>query len=261
VRRLHPDVAEEDPEATYARLWSDPEDSGRGGAHLALGMISSVDGGASVEGRTEQLGGPGDRIAFSRLREACDVILVGAETVRAEGYGPPVGDEARRRRRRARGLAAVPQLAIVSGSLRLDPSARVFSEAPSPPLVLTTRAGADGAPSELQAVAEIVATGSTAVELRRAVDLLAQRGLRRVLCEGGPSLAAQLIAADLVDELFLTLHPVALAGRAPRIVQGVEADLPRRLVLSELREHEGELLLRYRRDRQAGHPTASTTAR
>jgi riboflavin biosynthesis pyrimidine reductase len=261
VRRLYPDVAEEDSDSTYAGLWSGPEGPARGGVHLALGMISSVDGGASVEGRTEHLGGPGDRIAFSRLREACDVILVGAETVRAEGYGPPVGDEARRRRRLARGLAAVPRLAIVSGSLGLDPAARVFAEAPSPPLVLTTQAAADEAPAALQAVAEIVALGSTTVELPRTVDLLAGRGLRRILCEGGPSLAAQLFAADLVDELFVTLHPVALAGVAPRIVQGVEAVPPRRLVLTELREHEGELLLRYRRDRETGHPIASTTAR
>jgi riboflavin biosynthesis pyrimidine reductase len=263
VRLLYPHVADEDPHRTYAELWGplDEVPAGRG-LHVALGMVSSVDGGASVEGRTAHLGGAADRIAFGRLREACDVILVGAETVRAERYGPPVGDAARRRRRRERGLAEVPELAIVTRSLSLDPAAAVFADATTRPLLLTTDAAAAAAPAGLREVAEVVGLGGASVEPARVTELLARRGLRRVLCEGGPSLAAQLLAADLVDELFVTLHPVALGGLAPRIAQGVVPAAPRELVLAELREHAGELLLRYRRDRAAGgHPSSTTTAR
>jgi riboflavin biosynthesis pyrimidine reductase len=263
VRLLYPHVADEDPDRTYADLWDGTGGaSGDTGVHVALGMVSSVDGGASVEGRTADLGGAADRIAFRRLREACDVILVGAQTVRAERYGPPVGDAARRRRRRERGLAEVPALAIVSRSLELDPAAAVFADAPTRPLLLTTDAAAATAPAALCEVAEVIGLGGTAVEPPRVTELLAHRGLRRVLCEGGPSLAAQLLAADVVDELFLTLHPVALGGLAPRIAQGVVPAAPRELALTELREHGGELLLRYRRSRPGGgRPTLATSAR
>jgi riboflavin biosynthesis pyrimidine reductase len=263
VRVLYPRVAEEDPHHTYAELWGPLDDVPTGAhVHVALGMVSSVDGGASVRGRTEQLGGAADQIAFRRLREACDVILVGAETVRAERYGPPVGDAARRRRRRERGLAEVPRLAIVTRTLSLDPSAAVFADAPIPPLVLTTDGAVADAPAGLREVADVVGLGDASVEPSRMTELLARRGLRRVLCEGGPSLAAQLLAADLIDELFLTLHPVALGGDAPRIAQGVVPEAPRELHLAELREHAGELLLRYRRHRpRGGHPSPITTAR
>jgi riboflavin biosynthesis pyrimidine reductase len=245
MRRLHPGTAEEDPATTYAELW--PEPMAGPGPHVALGMVTSVDGGASVDGRTDRLGGAADRIAFTRLREACDVILVGAQTVRAEGYGPPVGDAGRRLRRRQRGRAEVPQVAIVSGSLDLDPSAPVFARAETAPLVLTTGTAAARASARLEEVAEVVGVGDDAVDVTAAVALLGERGLSRVLCEGGPSLAAQLVAADLVDEWFITVAPVALAGTAPRITAGAHPARPLALELVELREHEGELLLRYAR--------------
>jgi riboflavin biosynthesis pyrimidine reductase len=242
MRRLLPEPARVEAEDLYADLWDPPHAPDR--PHVALGMVASVDGAASVDGRTDRLGGAADRVAFGALREACDAILVGATTVREEDYGAPLGDAARRQRRRRRGRSEVPRLAIVSGTLALDPRARVFAEAGHPPLIVTTGHAAAGAPEELREVAEVVAVGAERIDLHEAIALVAGRAGPRLLCEGGPSLAAQLLAVGLLDELFLTVTPVALAGTASRIIAGAGAT-PTALELREMVEHEGELLLRY----------------
>ena len=214
---------------------------------LAVGMVSSVDGGATVAGRTDTLGGEADSVAFRRLRDGCDAILVGAGTVRAEGYGPPLGTAPRRDDRRRRGLAAVPRLVIVSGTLELDPGHRVFADRDHRPLIATAGDAPEAARRSLEPVAEILACGREAVDLPVLLGHLSTLGLDRVLCEGGPTLNAGLLAAGLVDELFVTLTPLVLSGDAPRIVQQPGPVVPREMVLRSVHEHEGELLLRYRR--------------
>lgn len=205
-----------------------------------LDMVASVDGAATIAGRTRLLGGPADRIAFHRLRETCDAILVGAGTVRVERYGPPVRDPEAQQRRVARGLAPRPRLVVVSGSLSLDPSLPLFDDDP-PPLVVTCEQATERA----DLPAEFLVVGQERVDLAAALAALSARGVRRLLCEGGPTLNAGLFAAGLVDELFLTVHPVVVAGDAPRIV-GPAALSPVPLELLGAIEHEGELLLRYR---------------
>jgi riboflavin-specific deaminase-like protein len=246
VRRLIPSAGDEPLEDVYGRLVL-PTAAGR--AWIALGMVASIDGAATLQGETADLGGPADHRAFRALRSACDAILVGAGTVRVEGYGPATGTADRRQEREARGLAAVPRLVIVSGSLDLDPDARAFGDPRHPPLVVT----GDCAPAErvarLEPVAEVVRCGGTEVDLRALLALLHDRGLRRVLCEGGPTLNGELLALDAVDELFLTVDPVLVAGEAPRITRSGSEAAPRRMRVVELREHEGELLVRYRRAR------------
>jgi riboflavin-specific deaminase-like protein len=248
VRRLIPSTAAEPVEAVYAGLTL-PTRPDR--PWVALGMVSSIDGAATVGGETAALGGPADHHAFRALRGACDAILVGAGTVRIEGYGPAAGTPARRRDREDRGLAPAPRLVIVSGSLDLDPRARAFSDPAHPPLVVTHAAAPAAQVAALSDVAEVVMCGETEVDVLELLRALQDRGLRRILCEGGPSLNGVLLEADVVDEIFLTVDPVLLAGSAPRIAHG-PAPGPRRMRLVELREHEGELLLRYERDRQGG---------
>jgi riboflavin biosynthesis pyrimidine reductase len=245
VRRFVPDPAEEIVEQVYDDLVL-PTVPGR--SWFALGMVASVDGAAAVEGLTAGLGGTADHHAFRALRGACDAVLVGAGTVRAEHYGPIRGTPARRARRRAKGLAPAPRLVILSGSLDLDLGARVFQDPDHRPLLVTH----DGAPPAraraLAEVAELVRCGGDrGVDLGRLSVGLRERGLARVLCEGGPSLNGALLRADLVDEVFLTIDPVLVGGPAPRIVSGEEELAPRTMRLMEVREHEGELLLRYRR--------------
>ena len=250
MQQLHPTPHPADLTALYAGLTL-PTPEGDG-SWVALCMVSSLDGAAAVEGRSGGLGGEADRLALSRLRDATDAVLVGAATVREEGYGPLVGNEIRRADRRARGLAEVPRLAIVTRSGDLDPEAAVFGHEAQRPLVLATDHGAEVARPRLGERAEVVALGEDEVEPSAALAHLASEGLHRVVCEGGPTLAAQLLARDLVDEVFLTLAPVAVAGAAPRIAEQPGTEVPRRMRLVSLWEHDGELFLRYRHHRHAG---------
>ncbi len=258
MRRLHPPDESDHArpvEELYAGLTLASESVDAPGATprawVALDMVSSIDGAATVYGTTERLGGEADGIAFGRLRAACDALLVGAGTVRVENYGPPKGSTARQEDRRARGLRASPQLVVVTGTLDLSPQHRALSDPAHPPLVVTH---AD-APAEREATlrasgAEVVRLGDHRVDLRRLLELLHERGLGRVLCEGGPTLNGTLLERGLVDEIFLTVTPVVVAGDGPRMVDGHALD-PLGFELTHVHEHAGELLLRYRAIRGA----------
>lgn len=253
MRRFLPDVGDESLEDVYADLRFPPPAAR---PYVYLGMVASTDGSAVVDGRSGPLGGDGDRAAFRRLRETCDVILVGAGTARREDYRPPRAPDDVVARRTARGLAPRATIAVVTGSGDLDVDARLFADRSYRPVVVTTE---DADAAHLEGVADVVRCGGSSVDLAAALDELARRGAAYVLCEGGPSLNAALLRAGLVDELFLTIAP-SLVGSSPhRIVDG-ELDRPLDLDLVGLRHHAGELLLRYRIGRD-GHPTGAGTDR
>lgn len=243
MRRLLPTTADEDLEVLYADL---VVAAGQRRPHVYLGMVASADGAATVEGHTADLGGEADRVAFHRLRETCDAILVGAGTIRAERYGPARRDPATVQRRRDRGLADTPSIAVVSASLRLDLDAPLFTDPDRRPVVLTVEDADEDRRAALSRHAQVVVAGRGRVDLAAGLGLLHEQGMHRLLCEGGPTLNAGLLAADRVDEIFLTVTPVVVGGLAPRIVGPVPAWPMRDLALSEVREHAGELLLRYR---------------
>ena len=251
MRRLIPDDGDELLDELYTDL-----DIPAGGSrpHVYLDMIATADGAASVGGRTRSMSGEADRLAFARLRETCDAILVGANTVIVENYGPPTLSDAATARRVTRGLAPVPTIVVVSAELRFDPAARLFSDPDRRPTILTVEDAPALRREALAEVADVVTVGTHTVDLPAAMTHLRTMGIARLLCEGGPTLNAQLIAADLVDELFLTIAPV-IAGASPlRIVDG-EIGSTRGLTIVEAREHEGELLLRYAFRRASdGHP-------
>ena len=214
--------------------------------HVYLGMVASVDGGATVDDRSGALGGDADRVAFRRLREWSDAVLVGAGTVRAEDYGPPRLSDDARARRRARGQAELPRLVIVTRSANLDPEARVFDDRDRRPLLLTVEDADEEALGPLRDVADVLAAGHGSVDLAEGLRRLRDDGVEHLLCEGGPSLNAQLASERLVDDLFLTVAPQVVGDPSRRIVEGDVVDAPLELTLTELHEHEGELLLRYR---------------
>jgi riboflavin biosynthesis pyrimidine reductase len=225
VRQLLPEAVDPvDPLVVYGDL---PAAGGR--PSVRLNMIASLDGAISVAGRSGALGGPADKELFHVLRSLADVVLVGAGTVRAERYGP----------------AQVP-IAVVSRSCGLDWGAPFFTEQKARPIVITVT----GAPDDLRAraaeVADVVIAGDDDVDLARAVGALGDRGMRSVLCEGGPTLNTQLVAADLVDELCLTVSPHLVGGDGPRLLAGAGlADVPR-LNLRGACEADGFLFLRFR---------------
>ena len=206
-------------------------------------FIASADGAVSFNGRSGELGNDADRRVFALLRSTADSILVGAGTVRAEGYaGELLTAEAQSWRSR-HGLAAHPGIAVVSGSLDLDPE--FFQRAPVRPLVITAAAAPESRRTALEQVADVVVAGERTVDPGQAAAALASRGHRRVLCEGGPHLFGSFQAAGLVDELCLTLAPVVAAGAAGRISAGApETDLARLRLQHVLRSGD-TLLLRY----------------
>jgi riboflavin biosynthesis pyrimidine reductase len=207
-------------------------------------MITSADGAATVEGTSGGLGNPTDRRVLRAVRGVADTILVGASTVRAERYGvpgPPPGRPDGRPR---------PRLAVVTGTADLPADLPLFADAAHRPLVLTT----DDAPVErldrLASVAEVERLAPRApIDPGALVTHLGGRGARVVLCEGGPGLLGQLLAADLVDEACLTVAPRFVGGPGGRIVAGPSPRTPPAgLRLTRvLWDDEGYLFLRYTR--------------
>jgi riboflavin biosynthesis pyrimidine reductase len=245
LRRLLPDPTELPLEALYAGLLLDDPGPGRV-AHVALCLVSSADGAVAVDGLSGGLGGPADLRALSQLRAANDVSLVGAGTVRDEGYVPLTGPPARRADRADRGLRPAPRLAIVTASGRLDPELDVFGDPDEPPIVLTSRAADADRLAAIEDRAEVHVVADAQLDAATIVTTLADLGLPRILCEGGPRLNQVMLAGGQLDEVFLTLAPTLVGGPVPRIITGdVEAATPLELV--SVFEHHGDLLLRYRR--------------
>jgi riboflavin-specific deaminase-like protein len=217
---------------------------------VASDFVTSIDGAVAVAGRSGGLSGEGDHAVFHALRSVADVILVGAGTVRAEDYGParlPTEDQ---ERRRSLGQDPVPVVAVVSGRLDLDHDARLFapdSSGQARPIVFTVEAADATRRAALQAVAEIVDVGETTFEPVEALRLLAERGAEVIVCEGGPTLQGTLLAADLVDEVCLSLAPLLANGEAPRMAHGLPLDPAMPMALDRVIEDDGYLFLRYLR--------------
>ncbi len=218
---------------------------------VRVNFVASADGAVSdAAGLSGGLDAPGDRQVFGLLRELADVVVAGAGTVRAEGYRGVRTSPELRARRRERGQAEVPPVAVVTTSASVAPDAALLTDTTVPPLLLTTAAAADGARSRLGGAAEVVAVGDADVTPAAVLAALAERGLHRVLCEGGPSLFGSFAAADLVDELCLSLAP-QLAGAGPgRILDGPAGGAaPETMRLASVLAHDDGLMLRYRTTR------------
>ncbi|BAX92012.1 pyrimidine reductase family protein [Mycobacterium shigaense] len=211
-------------------------------------FITSIDGGATADGKTGTMAGPGDRLIFHLLRELADVIVVGAGTVRIEGYSGAQLGVAPRQHRQARGQTEVPQLAIVTKSARLDRDMPVFTRTEVPPLVLTCTAAAAGAGRLLADLAEVVdCSGEDPGEVDEAalLTILASRGMHRILTEGGPMLLGAFVQRDLLDELCLTIAPYIVGGLARRIATGPGQLLTRMHCSHVLTDDAGYLYTRY----------------
>ncbi len=217
------------------------------GPHLRVNMVTSVDGAATVEGRVGVLSGTADHTLLHELRSLSDVLLVGAGTIRAEGYGPIVVTDDQRRRRTEAGLHEVPRLAVLTRSMNLDLAARVFTHATARPLVVTTERAPAARRAAAQEVADVVVAGEHDVDLGEALRALADRGLPRVLSEGGPQVLAEMVAADLVDELCLAVAPLVTLGDELRITAGPPLPRAKQLHLAHVLEQDEFLFLRYTR--------------
>jgi riboflavin biosynthesis pyrimidine reductase len=207
-------------------------------------MVASADGSAVADGRSEPLSGPADKRVFGVLRGLCDVVLVGAGTARTEGYRALKARPTYAEHRTRHGQRPAPVLALVSGSLDLDPAGELFTGAERTVVLTSTTADAS-ARARLAEVADVIVTGTDRVDLSAGIDALVALGLPRVLCEGGPHLLADVVAAGRLDELCLTTSPRLVGGAGPRIVADLHLDDVVDLELAHLLEDDGNLFARY----------------
>ncbi|AQA14603.1 pyrimidine reductase family protein [Streptomyces malaysiensis] len=224
---------------------------GPSGAWLRANMVSSLDGAAHHDGRSKALSSDADMRIFGVLRGLADAVVVGAETVRREGYRPARAREAFAERRAALGQPPAPAIAVVSASLDLDFSRPLFTEPLVPTIVITGATAAEERVGRARAAgAEVVFAGSGPsgrVDAAAVVTALAELGHTRLLTEGGPTLLAEFAAAGVLDELCLAVAPLATAGDAKRIMNGPELREPERFALASVLEEAGFLFTRYRR--------------
>ncbi len=214
---------------------------------LRANFVASLDGAIAVEGRSRGLSGPADRRVLAVLRDLSDAVLVGAGTARAEGYEAVRRSEARIAWRRQRGLSDVPAIVLVTASLDFEPSHPLFSGAVVRTVILTTQATAARRGGEFARVADLVATPGDCVDLAAGVQALQERGLTRLLCEGGPRLLGDLAAAGSVDELCLTVSPLLVGGPGTRLLDGPGLPTPAPLRLAHVLEDDSFLFTRYAR--------------
>jgi riboflavin-specific deaminase-like protein len=210
--------------------------------HVVTNFAITLDGRATLHGRSGAIGSDADTQMLVGLRTKVDAVMIGAGTLRAERYGRVVPDPEKRARREREGLPHDPLAVIVSGRLDVPWDAPLFTEGGGPVLIFTTseaEAPETRTPVRLVRHRDRVDLGAALTHLRT------ERGVRALLCEGGPILHAQLIELGLVDELFVTHAPKLAGGEGPTLAEGLP-ELERPLELAWLLEDDGELFARYR---------------
>ncbi len=221
---------------------------------LRVNMVSTLDGAATgTDGVTGSINTEADHVVFELLRAISDVLVIGAGTARAEGYGAIGVNGAYAGLRATTGRAAALPLAVVTRSGALPP--KLLHRDPAAPVLAITCASSPEL-ADLRAALgadRVLVAGEQSVDLSDALDQLHALTLRHVHSEGGPHLLGELLSADLVDELDITYSPVAVGGRHRRIT--VAEDLQRTFLPRVLVEQDGTVMGRWVRDRtRAGVP-------
>ena len=172
------------------------------GPWIGLCMVASIDGSTAVDGSSAKLSSPTDTAVLGRLRQLADVIVVGAGTVRDEGYGAP----------RKQGQ----RVGVITGSGRLDYGTELFVSGAG--FVITSETGAPEVPASI----DVVRAGDDSVDLAAALQRLPAfvGGADFVQVEGGAALNGALFDADLIDEINVTTSPATFGGSGPRLATG-----------------------------------------
>lgn len=213
-------------------------------------FVSSVDGGATGnDGVSGSLSSDHDSALFLHQRQLSDVILVGAGTARNEGYGPVVAKPDHARRRRELGQRDAPVLCLVSSRLDLDPTDPLFTSSTERIIVATHSEASWERVEQIGEVADVIRTPGPTVDLGSLLATLADRGLTRVDCEGGPTLHGTLVAQGLLDELVLTMAPRLVGGGVSRRITAGDAltdEYPMTLT-GLVQDDDGSLFMTWRR--------------
>jgi len=209
--------------------------------YVITNFAVTLDGRATISGRSGAIGSETDTAMLVGLRASVDAVMIGGGTLRAERYGRMIANPQIRARRERRGLAHDPLAVIVSARMDLPWDVGLFSEGGRVLVVTSSTLGPPPTRVPLR-----VDRHQGGVDLGTALGRLRhERGIRLLLCEGGPHLHAELHAAGLVDEMFVTLAPKLAGGEGPRMLEGALAGTVG-LELAWLLSAGSELFARYR---------------
>ncbi|RBP66208.1 riboflavin biosynthesis pyrimidine reductase [Brevibacterium sanguinis] len=216
-------------------------------------MVAGLDGTAAIAGKVGPLSTGPDQALFRSMRRIADVVMIGAETVRREKYGVVRLDEAARRARESAGRPPTPPVAVVSRSLDLDWGARIFTDAPqhARTRVITCESSDPELRARAAEVADVIVAGSDRVDPAEAFTALAARGHQVVLCEGGPTWLGEIVAADRLDELCLSISPLIGGDPLPVCVNPVGSGIAEFDLVGTAVE-ESTLFLRYEKKMKDG---------
>lgn len=221
------------------RPWDDPPAAR---PRVALNFATTLDGRASIDGRSGPIGSATDTAMLVGLRQRFDAVMIGAGTMRVERYGRIISDPGKRARREADGLPGDPLMVIIGG-LDLPWDAGLFTAGGGRVVLFTAD---EGDPPPTATPVEVIREAEGRVDMETALRRLrAEHEVRALLCEGGPRLHSQLQAGDLADELFLTIAP-KLVGAGTTILEGALPEVAE-LDLVWLLQEGSELFARYRR--------------
>ena len=212
--------------------------------YVIANMVASVDGRATLQGRSGSLASEADKQIFLDLRTQTDAIMVGPATIAVENYGPLIKSDERRERRRARGLDPLPLAVTVTRSMELPLQAPLFQD-PGSRIVVLTNSDRDPPPCPAQLIVERI-PGDPIDIVAGLGRLRSAHGVRSLLHEGGPTLLGSVTAVGALDELFLTRSPKLVgSGEGPTILEGSAPDRPLSLELLSLMREDAFLFLRY----------------
>jgi riboflavin biosynthesis pyrimidine reductase len=257
VRQIYPAEAALTDTGIAAR-YACPDRAEGAAPWVRANMVQSLDGAATLEGRSGGLSSDWDQQVFAMLRAITDVILVGAGTARTEDYGPVRPQtEGLRWAWLREGRTPSPPIAVVSRHLDLDLGSALVAESPdyARTIIITTESAPPRRRAAAARTADVLVAGEASVDIAVALDLLAGRGHRCVLAEGGPHMLGQIAAEGRLDELCLTVSPLLAGPGAERITQGMQlpggdAALP--CTLAHVLADEGYLFCRYLVAQDAG---------
>jgi riboflavin biosynthesis pyrimidine reductase len=208
-------------------------------------MLTTLNGAiAGTDGRSGSISSDTDRLIFDETRRLADAVLVGAGTIRAERYNPMRAKPEHQDARAADGLQPAPVVVIVSHSLDLPWQDGLFHESAQRPIVLTdVHDPSSAALLTARENAEVIEVAD--LDAAAMIGALHARGLHRIVCEGGPALLTNLVAADLIDEYDVTVAPI-LSGQGYGIIDGPLA-ATRRLRLAQATAADGFIFAKYLR--------------
>ena len=240
MRMILPQAGDELDDLELAEAYAYPRER-----WLRTNMVMSADGAGSLDGLSGGLSAAGDKRVFGILRVLADVVLVGSGTAEAENYKPARPRPALASLRAGRPATAT--IAVISGSLDLDLESPLFTDAPADArtIVITREAARPELRAAAAKVADVIVAGQDKVDLPAALTALADQGLSRVNCAGGPHLLSQVAAGGLLDELTLTVSPILAGPGAGRIVAGAAFASASPLTLAQILTEDGYLFCRY----------------